>query len=194
MDKQHLIWKEENRRNVLDCRIFSVWESNCKPPAEQHSKNMQRTFSIIEARDWTNVIPVINTPDGEKFIMVWQWRHGAKELSLEFPGGVFEPGEKPEQAAARELYEETGYKAGSLKKLGDFSPNPAIMSNRIHFFLAEDLKCEGRQELDEDEYVDVELINIEDVLQGMGKAPYINALMGSALSLYYQQKNTPEKK
>jgi len=116
--------------------------------------------------------------------MVWQWRHGSKCLSLEFPGGVFEPGENPEEAAIREMYEETGYKPGKIVKLGEFSPNPAIMSNKVHFFLAEELIGDGIQCLDEDEYVEVALVDTDDVFQGIGKEPYVHALMGTALALY----------
>ncbi|MCL2175294.1 MAG: NUDIX hydrolase [Treponema sp.] len=119
--------------------------------------------------------------------MVWQWRHGSQCLSLEFPGGVFEAGEKPEEAAARELYEETGYKPQKIKKIGEFSPNPAIMANRIHFFLAEDLQGGEKQKLDEDEYVEVELVDIDRAINGMGREPFIHALMGTAVAMYRQQ-------
>jgi 8-oxo-dGTP pyrophosphatase MutT (NUDIX family) len=82
------------------------------------------------------------------------------------------------------LYEETGYKPEKIKKIGEFSPNPALMSNKVHFFLAENLNSDGKQNLDEDEYVEVALIDAKEVIQGMGKEPYIHALMGTALTLY----------
>jgi 8-oxo-dGTP pyrophosphatase MutT (NUDIX family) len=132
---------------------------------------------------------VLETNQGKKFVVVRQWRHGLRELSLEFPGGVFEPGENPETAAARELQEETGYKPGTIRKIGEFSPNPAIMSNKVHFFLTDDLTDTGRQELDADEFVETELVDISEVMKGMGKPPFIHALMGSALVLYLQQQN-----
>jgi 8-oxo-dGTP pyrophosphatase MutT (NUDIX family) len=119
--------------------------------------------------------------------MVWQWRHGSRSLSLEFPGGVFEFGENPEEAAIRELHEETGYKPGKIEQIGEFSPNPAIMSNKVHFFLAEDLSNTGKQNLDEDEYVEIAMVDTAEVIQGMGKEPYIHALMGTALALYHQR-------
>lgn len=186
MDEKKLIWDEEDRKQVLDCKIFSVWESYCTPPESQINNEKPHIFTVIDAMDWVIVVPVIDSPKGKQFVMVWQWRHGSKSLSLEFPGGVLEQGEKPENGAIRELQEETGYKPGKIEKIGEFFPNPAIMSNKVHFFLAEELKGDGRQNLDDDEYVETALIDTEEVIQGMGKEPYIHALMGTALNLYHK--------
>ncbi|MDR2597772.1 MAG: NUDIX hydrolase [Treponema sp.] len=188
MDEKKLIWNEENRKQILDCKVFKVWESYCKSPEAQVNQNKLQTFTVIEAKDWAIVVPVVESAHGKQFVMVWQWRHGARELSLEFPGGVFEQGEDPKEAALRELREETGYVPGKIKKMGEFNPNPAIMSNKVHFFLAQELENCGKQNLDEDEFVEVTLVDAEEVIQNMGKKPYIHALMGTALSLYNQQK------
>jgi ADP-ribose pyrophosphatase len=189
MEEKRLVWNEKERKKILDCNVFSVWESYCAPPEEgangaNSGDGKIHTFTVIDTRDWVMVIPVINSPDGKKFVMVWQWRHGSKSLSLEFPGGVFEPGENPEEAAGRELLEETGYKPDKIIKLGEVSPNPAIMANKMHFFLAEGISGDGRQSLDDDEYVDVALIDVNEVINGLGKEPYIHALIGTALALY----------
>lgn len=188
MDEKRLVWTEEERRQIIDRKIFSVWESNCKPPESQNNKQKTHIFTVIDAMDWVIIIPVMNKHSKKEFVMVWQWRHGSKCLSLEFPGGVLEPGEEPKEAAIRELAEETGYKPGKIEKIGEFSPNPAIMSNRVHFFLAEDLSGNGKQNLDEDEYVEVVMVDIDEVIQGMGNPPYIHALMGTALTLYNHKK------
>jgi len=174
-----LTWKEENRKTVFTCPIFNVEERICRSP-----DNEQKIFSVLDTSDWAIVIPVLETEQGKKFVMVRQWRHGALELSLEFPGGVFEKGESAETAAARELKEETGYSAGKIQKLGQFNPNPAIMSNRVHFFLATELSSPACQQLDEDEYVEIETHAEEEVLLSMGKPPFIHALMGTAMALY----------
>jgi len=187
MDEKRLIWSEEGRKQVFDCKVFSIWESYCKAPQSRQNDNETQVFTVIDARDWVIVVPVINSPNGKQFVMVWQWRHGSQSMSLEFPGGVMEPGENPGEAALRELQEETGYIPERIEKIGEACPNPAIMSNKVHFFLAENLKGGGKQNLDEDEYVEVALHNTEEVIQGMGKKPYIHALMGTALSLYCQR-------
>jgi 8-oxo-dGTP pyrophosphatase MutT (NUDIX family) len=179
-----LVWKEESRKTVFNCRVFSVAEQVCRSPDGEAN-----TFTVLDSKDWAIVIPALETERGRQFVMVRQWRHGAGELSLEFPGGVFEAAENPEQAAARELREETGYAAGKIQKIGEFSPNPAIMSNRVHFFLAGELENSGKQELDEDEYVETVLVDASDVIKNMGRPPYIHALMGTALSLYLQKNS-----
>jgi 8-oxo-dGTP pyrophosphatase MutT (NUDIX family) len=184
MDEKNLTWKEESRKKVFDCRIFLIHENLCRS-----THNEVRTYTVMDAPDWAIVVPVLETQEGEKFVMVRQWRHGSRSLSLEFPGGVFEPGENPQEAAARELQEETGFTPGTIVKMGEFSPNPAIMANKVHFFLACDLCDTGKQELDSDEFVEVELAGVEEVFKGMGKPPFIHALMGSALALYLQHKH-----
>jgi len=181
--EENLVWKEENRRTVYTCPIFTVEELDSRSPELD-----LKTYRVINTSDWAIVVPVLDTEHGKRFLMVRQWRHGARDLSLEFPGGVFEKGESAQTAAERELLEETGYRAGKIEKLGEFSPNPAIMSNKVHFFLAQDLVPVAGQNLDEDEYVEVETVAFEEALQGMGKPPFIHALMGTAMSLYLRQR------
>jgi 8-oxo-dGTP pyrophosphatase MutT (NUDIX family) len=181
MEYENLVWKEESRKTVYTCPVFSVEERISRSPDSK-----SKVYTVLNTKDWAIVIPVLETDRGREFVMVRQWRHGAKTLSLEFPGGVFEKDEEPSQAARRELREETAYHAGKIRKLGEFNPNPAIMSNRVHFFLAEELQFTGTQELDEDEFVTVETLPWEEVLRGMGKEPYIHALMGTAMALYFQ--------
>ena len=181
MDDKRLVWEVMESRIAADLKIFKIRENKCRSPDNQFG-----IYKVIEAADWAITIPVLNGGKSKQFVMVKQWRHGARELSVEFPGGVFEPRENPVHAAARELQEETGYKPGKIRKIGEFSPNPAIMSNRVHFFLAEDLENTGKQELDEDELLEIMLIDESEVIKNMGRPPYINALMGTALSLYLQ--------
>ena len=183
MDKQKLVWTQESQKKIFDSRVFSVRESYCRSP-----NDTMYTYTVIDAPDWAMVIPVLDTEQGKKFLMVKQWRHGSQDISLEFPGGVSEKDEEPEMTAARELREETGYVAGNIEKLGEFYPNPAIMSNKIHFFLASDMKEPLKQELDPDEFVEVEILPWEDVLRSLGTAPYSHALTGTAISLYLQKK------
>jgi 8-oxo-dGTP pyrophosphatase MutT (NUDIX family) len=182
MEDSKLKWEQESSRRVFDCPVFSVNECICRSP-----DGRRRTYTVMDPADWAIVVPVIETGGERELVMVWQWRHGSREMSLEFPGGVFENGEDASAAAARELQEETAYRAEKIRKLGEFRPNPAIMSNMVHIFLAEDLHSTGAQELDEDEYIEVVRVKPRDLIEGMGRPPYVHALMGSALMLYLRE-------
>ncbi|MDR2094228.1 MAG: NUDIX hydrolase [Treponema sp.] len=183
MDEKNLVWKEEGGRVVFNSPVFAVEERFYRSP-----ENLVKTFTVLDAADWAIVIPVIETERSRNFVMVRQWRHGARELSLEFPGGVFESGEQDAEAARRELEEETAYTPGKIKKLGVFNPNPALMSNHVHFFLAWDLQALPGQNLDDDEYIAIEMVPEHEVLKGMGRPPFIHALMGTAVALYLKEK------
>lgn len=97
----------------------------------------RREALVVDTPDWINVIPL--TADG-RVVMIRQWRFGIAAPTLEIPGGLVDPGEDHATAAARELVEETGYRAASLRRLGTLHPNPAIQSNRISTWLATDLE------------------------------------------------------
>ena len=181
---EDLAWKEQKKENVFTSKVFSISQRQCISP-----QNKSRTFTVMDAPDWVVVIPVLETELGKKIVMVNQWRHGSECISLEFPGGVSEPGEDPAKAGERELLEETGYKPGKITKLGELSPNPAIMSNKLHVYLAEDLFDTGKQNLDTDEFVKVELVDEETVFQIIGKPPFFHALMAAAFALYCFSRN-----
>ncbi len=77
---------------------------------------------------------------GEHVLLVEQYRKAVEAKTLEIPAGTIEAGETPEACAARELEEETGYRATKLYKLIEFFPSPGISSEIIHIFKADELE------------------------------------------------------
>lgn len=137
-------------------RIFDLRELVCLSPRTR----LPHSFYVLDAKDWVNVIPV--TCDG-KIVCIRQWRPGTQQIELEVPGGLVDPGESPEDAAARELREESGYTASTLTHLGTMAPNPAILTNQCHFYAAFDACQSHAQELDEGEAISVSLVDVQDV-------------------------------
>lgn len=178
---ESLKWETKSTKTILSTVVFDVTEQR-----NRASDGTEGNYVVMNAPDWVIVIPKHHTEQGDTFLMVKQWRHGEKALSVEFPGGVIDAGESPEEAARRELEEETGYKAGKLIKLGSSNPNPALFSNHVHFFLAEDLTPTGIQHLDADEFINYMELPINQVIQGIGTPDFPHALMGTALALYFK--------
>ncbi|MBR1722149.1 MAG: NUDIX hydrolase, partial [Treponema sp.] len=98
MASDKLEWKVQGERELLKTFVFTVKETTSISPDGKEGH-----YVVMDAPDWVIVIPEICG----KFLMVKQWRHGNNSLSIEFPGGVINRGEKPEKAAAREMEEET---------------------------------------------------------------------------------------
>ena len=172
---EDLRWQEIEKKDLFKTCIYTVTERKSRSP-----EGKTGDFYVIDAPDWAIVIPSMN----DRFLMVKQWRHGEKALSIEFPGGVIEKGEAPEAAAARELKEETGFTAGKLTQIGRINPNPALFSNHVYIYLAEDLKKTSSQNLDEEEFIHYMEIKKKEVYAKMGSPEYPHALMASAMAMY----------
>ena len=163
-DEKKLSWTELSREKMQDCRIFSLYSSK-----RESFEGKISTAYTLEAPDWVTVVPLIKKNGEDYFVMVRQYRHGSMRITTEFPAGTLEPDEEPEIAAVRELQEETGYNAGKITYLGSVNPNPAFLTNTYTAYLAEDLVQTGSQNLDEHEYVDYELIPVDDVIKTDGQ-------------------------
>jgi len=92
------------------------------------------TYHAIRQADY--VAALARVPDG-RFLLVRQYRPAIEAFSWELPAGLVDPGENPEQAARRELLEETGFPAVRTHALGSHAPCTARLSNRIHSFFIE---------------------------------------------------------
>ena len=142
-------WTKVSEQPPLDYRIFKLRQLEAADPRS----GIPHPRVVLDSPDWVNVIPV--TASGE-VVLIRQFRFGTWSLTLEIPGGMVDPGEDPATAAARELEEETGYRAATMRSLGFCHPNPAIQGNRLHTFLAED--CAQAHGGRPDEQEDIEIV------------------------------------
>lgn len=119
-------------------------------------------WDFIKHNGAAAVVPV----DGEgRLIMVRQYRNALERYTLEIPaGGLQTPDEPTKDAAARELEEETGYKAGQIELLITIRTTVAFCNEKIDIYLARNLTA-GRQHLDEDEYVQVKACTVDELTE-----------------------------
>lgn len=92
------------------------------------------------------IIAIDDAPDGRHIILVDQFRVPLGRRCIELPAGLVgdeTAGEAPSLAAARELEEETGYRAGSMVDLGEYWSSPGMVSESFRLFRALDLVKTG---------------------------------------------------
>ena len=167
-------WKLLGSRPVSEHRIFRLrYDRYRVEPA-----GAERDFVVMETPDWVNVVPL--TPDGQ-VVLVRQYRHGIRRSSLEAPGGMVDPGESPEQAAVRELQEETGYAPERIRLLGRVSPNPAIQDNWCYLYLAEGCRLAAAPQPEQFERIEVELHPLAEIPELVRSEKICHALVIDAL-------------
>ena len=133
---------------------------------------------------------VIALLDDGRVIMERQFRYPHGRVFLEIPAGKLNyRGEDPLSAAKRELREETGAVAKKFVDLGDLVPSPAVLSEKIKTYLAEDISFTER-ELDEDEFLDVEMIPLEELYQMVMRGEIADAKTQVAVLKVWNLKNS----
>jgi len=108
-------------------------------------------------------VAVIALTDEGKLVLVHQYRTALEQVTLEIPAGKLTPGEDPAAAAARELEEETGYRATRMAYLGPIAVAAGYSDEIIHIYMAMGLQFVGARP-DEDEFVHVDLVDLDEMV------------------------------
>ncbi len=138
-------------------------------------------WDYIEHKGAAAVVPV--TKEG-KILMVRQYRNALERYTLEIPAGAVNYlGEPKEECAARELEEETGYRAGTLEWLMNVNTTVAFCNEFIGVYVAQDL-IPAKQHLDEDEFLNVEEHELEELLSMVYDGTITDAKTLAALLAY----------
>ena len=170
-------WRELEREQVADCRIFTVERSIAESPVDSSPHAFHRIRSI----DWAQILPI--TTDGNA-VLVRQYRHGSQRCTLEIPGGLVDAGEDPASAALRECLEETGYRARAALPLGVVNPNPALFTNRLHAVYALDVEPEQAVQNTGTELTEAMLVRVADLKDLLLSGEIDHALVAGTLWRY----------
>ena len=116
--------------------------------------------------DHKGAAAVVAVREDGKLLMVRQYRNALERETLEIPAGGLNGREEPtDQAAMRELQEETGYHTDHVELLTSVYTTVAFCNEKIDIYLARGLKDRGNQHLDEDEFINVEAYSVEELKQ-----------------------------
>ena len=151
--------KRVKRELVKNGAILDIYTDTMQLP----DGKLEEWDFISHRKGAAAVVPVRG--DG-KILMVRQYRNALERETLEIPAGGLNGREEPtDQAAMRELQEETGYHTDHVELLTSIYTTVAFCNEKIDIYLALDLKDRGSQHLDEDEFINVEAYSVEELKQ-----------------------------
>ncbi len=161
-------------------RVFNLRSDRASSPRTRRTYD----FYVLESPPWVNVIPL--TPEND-VVLIHQYRHGIRDITLEIPGGLVDPADSPSQAACRELWEETGYREETLIPLGAVHPNPAILNNLCYTFIARGVVSTGKQNQEEREDIEVVLKPLSDIPRLIREGSITHSLVIAAFYRFYME-------
>ncbi len=149
--------KQTARRDIFEGNILHLVVDDVTLPNGVPTKR-----EVVLHNGAVCIVPIT---DNNEVILERQFRYPFDSVIWEIPAGKIDKGETdPLAAAMRELREETGFIPEKMQFMGMYYPSPAILTEKIYMYLATGLK-KGEQELDEDEFLDVQALPMDKVVQ-----------------------------
>lgn len=149
-------WQILSEHDVSPSKWFRLLRHCVKLPSG-------KVYDDFFVSDLGDVAMVLTVTSNNKLVFVRQYKHGAREITLELPAGRIEEGQSPVQAARLELEQETGIVSDDLTPIGELRPVPSKDKMKLYGFLAREIRCTRRQIPDETEELEVEAISLMEV-------------------------------
>ena len=144
-------WERLESEEREDFEIFRVRTDRARSPRTDEVEE----FNIAESPDGVTVIALT---DGGEVVMVEQFRHALRTVTLETPSGFMDEGESPVEAALRELREETGYEGEGARVIGCLELNPSWQTTRV--YVVQVANARRTTETDQDDAEDIRVLTV----------------------------------
>ncbi len=145
--------KTISEKTIFNGRIIDLVVKDVELPDGKTSKR--------EIINHPGAVAVIAVTESKKLLLIKQFRKPLEKTIVEIPAGKLEKGEDPLECAKRELEEETGYKSNELQAVTSFYTSPGFADELVHIYFTDKLEL-GKVSLDEDEFLDVMEVTIEE--------------------------------
>ena len=187
-------WKLLETKYLVDAPWLKVAKEKCELP---NGKVIDDFYTLWQP-DW--VLILARTATG-RWVMTEQYRHGSQTIELEFPAGIINKGETPEQAALRELQEECGYKLDertlqmglqtrderALIYLGSLPVNPDRHRGKFHIVFIDGVAKAGETHFDSTEDIESSELSDSELQQKIADGTFCHPLQ---IAGYYKWKLT----
>ena len=173
--KRPQIWNLNSEEILQDHQWFK-----CLRRKASHPDGRSHNFLILECRDWVQCLALTQE---KQIVLVSQYRAGSNTLTLELPGGSVNQCEETLQAACRELREESGFSGHNPTLLYSSYPNPAMQTNRVHFYLLTDCKKTHPTNFDPDEDLATYLLPLKQLDEAIADDIFQHAITLTGLLL-----------
>ena len=157
--RMHQQFKTLEKKVVYESRWIKLYENKIK------RNDSEAIYSVVERSDSVIIIPL--SPSNNT-ILLKQYRYPTDSNSWELPMGGINNGETKEQAARRELLEETQLQFSDLKQIGEYYAVPGLTPQKVSIFIArvEDYDIDNvYTPKDADEIQETKKVSLEEIYE-----------------------------
>jgi ADP-ribose pyrophosphatase len=165
-----------HKSELIHSGFFDIYQEHL-----EHPNGHQSTYTFARMKKAVNILA---QDESGLWILIREYRHPTGKVVLGAPGGTLEEGEDPYTAAQRELFEETGYWTDKLQQIGVCHPFPGNTDQLITYFWAPKAIKKGKQKLDPQELIQVELKSDEELRRELKNSPDVDGNL--CIALWYK--------